>query len=73
MSRDEWEQLDIPNICDVEVSDSSSSEESEDEDETEMDAVNNRDFHEGLGQVEDDKASESGSNEFFFEFLNSRQ
>ncbi|VBB30505.1 unnamed protein product [Acanthocheilonema viteae] len=59
VSRDEWEQLDIPNICDVEVSDSSSSEESGDEDETEMDSDSDQDFLEETEQVEDDEANES--------------
>lgn len=66
MSRDEWEQLDIPNICDVEVSDSSSSEESANEGETEMDSSNNRDFLERTEQVEDDEARASQSKKFFF-------
>ncbi|VDK83818.1 unnamed protein product, partial [Onchocerca ochengi] len=54
VSRDEWEQLDIPNICDVEVSDSSSSENSEDEDETGVDADSERDFLEKTEQMEED-------------------
>ncbi|VIO90456.1 conserved hypothetical protein [Brugia malayi] len=59
VSRDEWEQLDIPNICDVEVSDSSSSEESGDEDEAGMDGSNERDIFERTEQLDDDEVSES--------------
>ncbi|MCP9259073.1 Cell division control protein 45-like protein [Dirofilaria immitis] len=60
VSRDEWEQLDIPNICDVELSDSSFSEDNEDQDETGMDAGSEKDFFETTEQMEeDDGASES--------------
>uniref|UniRef100_A0A915PSD8 Uncharacterized protein n=1 Tax=Setaria digitata TaxID=48799 RepID=A0A915PSD8_9BILA len=57
VSRDEWEQLDIPNICDVEVTDSSSAEDTEDEEENAMEAGSERDF---LGRTDDDdEGSES--------------
>uniref|UniRef100_A0A1I7V8W6 Cell division control protein 45-like protein n=1 Tax=Loa loa TaxID=7209 RepID=A0A1I7V8W6_LOALO len=60
VSRNEWEQLDIPNICDVEISDSSSSEESGDEVETGIDTKNESGFLERTVQLEeDDEANES--------------